>query len=305
MVSKETEWKQISSYREGKHKLASIRWMLFFVVVVQTAVTVVAGIISSFFPADLPVYLQMLVIELLAYLVPLSLYAKENRILSAREARERFGLKVCKKSLLVWIVLAGFGCQFLMILLNLPMNFLLSKSDGYIPTTPWELVLAILVIGIIPAVFEEFLLRGIVYGVMAEYNSRAALIFTTVMFALMHGNLTGFVGYLFLGVVLVTLLRRTGSLYACMLFHLVNNLTALLLSYFNGALMDTPIATLQLFAVGILASVIGWTVLTSLTKRPKPVLRIKTGEFLGQSFVNLPILLCILSILGLLFLPRL
>lgn len=302
MVSKETEWKQIPSYREGKHKLASIRWMLFFVVVVQTAVTVVAGIISSFFAAEPPVYLQMLVIELLAYLVPLSLYAKENRLLTAREARERFGLKGCKKSLLVWIVLAGFGCQFLMILLNLPMNFLLSQSDGYIPTTPWELVLAMVVIGMIPAVFEEFLLRGIVYGVMAEYNSRAALIFTTVMFALMHGNLAGFAGYLFLGAVLVVLLRRTGSLYACMLFHLVNNLTALMLSYFNGVLMDTPIATLQLFAVGILASVVGWTALTMLTKKPRPVIRMKTGEFLGQSFVNLPILLCIASILGLFFL---
>ncbi len=302
MGTKENEWKQIPSYREGKHKLAGIRWMLFFVVVVQTAVTVVAGIISSFFETEPPVYLQMLVIELIAYLVPLSLYAKENRILTAREARERFGLRGCKKSLILWIVLAGFGCQFLMILLNLPMNFLLSQSDGYIPTTPWELVLAILVIGMIPAVFEEFLLRGIVYGVMAEYNSRAALIFTTVMFALMHGNLEGLAGYLFLGAVLVVLLRRTGSLYACMLFHLVNNLTALLLSYFNEVLMDTPMATLQLFAGGILASLVGWTVLTMLTKRPKPVFRLKTGEFLGQSFINLPILLCIASILGLLFL---
>lgn len=302
MESKGTQWNQISSYREGKHKLASIRWMLFFVVVVQTAVTAVAGIISSFFASDPPIYLQLLVIELIAYLVPLSLYAKENRILTAREAREQFGLKGFKKSLLLWVVLAGVGCQFLMILLNLPMNFLLSQSDGYIPTNSWELIFAMVVIGIIPAVFEEFLLRGIVYGVMAEYNSRAALIFTTVMFALLHGNLAGFFGYLFLGAVLVILLRRTGSLYACMLFHLANNLTALLLSYGNNALMELPVVTVMLFVLGMLASAAGWTVITTLTKRPKPILRIKTGEFLGQSFVNLPILLCILSILGLLFL---
>ena len=292
---------QSPSYREGKHKLKSIHWMLFFVVVVQTVVTVAAGIISSFLPTSPPVYLQMLVIELLAYLLPLSLYAKENSLLTVREAREQFGLKHCRPALLPWIVLAGFGCQFVMIILDLPVNLLLSESDGYIPGNPWELTAAILVLGLIPAVFEEFLLRGIVHGVMARYNSRAAMIFTTVMFALLHGNLVGFPGYLFLGVVLVVLLRRTGSLYACMLFHLVNNITALLLSYFSNVLMDIPTSTLKLYAIGLLAAVFGWLALLTMTKRPKPVRRIKTSEFLGQSFVNLPILLCIVSILGLVF----
>lgn len=302
MDGKENEWKQISSYREGKHKLVSIRWMLFFVVAVQTAVTVVFAVVSSFFDPAPPVYLQLLGIELLAYLIPLSLYAKENRILTAREARERFGLKRYKPSLSVWILLLGLGCQFVMILLNLPVNLILSQSDGYIPQTVGELVFAILVIGLIPAVFEEFLLRGIVYGIMAEYNSRAAMIFTTVMFALMHGNPSGVVGYLFLGAMLVIVLRRTGSLYACMLVHFVNNLTALLLSYANGVLMETPIMTLQLFAGGVLAFLVGWVLLQTVTKRPRPTLKIKTGEFLGQNFINLPILLCIASVIGMLIL---
>lgn len=302
MDGKENEWKQISSYREGKHKLVSIRWMLFFVVAVQTAVTVVFAVVSSFFDPAPPVYLQLLGIELLAYLIPLSLYAKENRILTAREARERFGLKRYKPSLSVWILLLGLGCQFVMILLNLPVNLILSQSDGYIPQSVGELVFAILVIGLIPAVFEEFLLRGIVYGIMAEYNSRAAMIFTTVMFALMHGNPSGVVGYLFLGAMLVIVLRRTGSLYACMLVHFVNNLTALLLSYANGVLMETPIMTLQLFAGGVLAFLVGWVLLQTVTKRLRSTLKIKTGEFLGQNFINLPILLCIASVIGMLVL---
>ena len=189
-----------------------------------------------------------------------------------------------------------------MIVLNLPINLLLSQSDGYIPSNLWELLAAMLVLGVVPAVFEEFLLRGIVYGVMADYNSRVAMLFTAVMFALMHGNPAGFLGYLAFGAMLVVLLRRTGSLYACVLFHLVNNITALLLSYFSNILMETPIETLQLFALGLLLAGVGWLMLLTLTKRPRPVLRIKTPEFLGQSFVNLPILLCILSILGLFFL---
>ncbi|MBR5152205.1 MAG: CPBP family intramembrane metalloprotease [Clostridia bacterium] len=285
------------AYREGKHKLASIRWMLFFVVAVQTVVTLAVTVVSSFMETPPPVYLQMLLIELLAYLLPLSLYAKENRLLTVREAREQFGLKGFRKSLIPWVILAGCGCQFVMVLLNLPLNLLLAESDGYIPTTLWELCLAIPVLALVPAVFEEFLLRGIVHGIMANYNTRAALIFTTVMFALLHGNPAGIPGYLFLGMILVLLLRRTGSLYACMLFHLSCNITALLVSYFSSSLMTFPILTIQLFIFGTLGAIAGWTVITSMTKRPHPRLFLDTSEFLGQSFINLPILLCLFSIL--------
>ncbi len=289
------------AYREGKHKLASIRWMLFFVVAVQTVVTLAVNLFSSFLETPPPVYLQMLLIELLAYLLPLSLYAKENRLLSVREAREQFGLKGFKKSLIPWVILAGFGCQFVMVLLNLPLNLLLSESDGYIPATVWELCLAIPVLALIPAIFEEFLLRGIVHGIMANYNTRAAMIFTTVMFALLHGNLAGIFGYLFLGVLLVLLLRRTGSLYACILFHLSCNITALLVSYFSSSLMTFPVLTIQLFGIGLLAAILGWIAISAMTKRPRPRLFLDTSEFLGQSFINLPILLCLFSILLILF----
>ena len=290
------------SYRGGKHRLKSIRWMLFFIVAVQTAVTIVSNIIIGFMPAEPPVYLQMLVIELLAYLLPLFLYAKENRLLTAGYARERFGLKPCKKSLIPFVIIAGYGCQFVMVLLDLPVNLLMSQGDGYIPQNLYELAAAIIVIAVIPALFEEFLLRGIVYGVMAEFNSKAALIFTTVMFALLHGNPAGMLGYLFLGVVLVFFLRRTGSLYACMLLHMTNNVTAVLLSYYNAILMETPSATIWLFVTGILAELAACAGITAFTRPAKLINITKTRELLGQSFVNIPILLCIIIIIAFLYL---
>lgn len=300
MTSEQSSQNRLS-YREGKHRLRSIRWMLFFIVATQTLVTVAANMISSFFSNPPPVYLQMLIIELLAYLLPLSLYARENRLLTAREARERFGLRDFRPWLLPLVILAGFGCQFMMIVLDLPMSLLLKISDGYIPQNPWELAAAMVVIAIIPAVFEEFLLRGIVYGVMAEFNTTAAAVFTTVMFALMHGSAAGFFGYLFLGIVLVFVLRRTGSLYACMALHLVNNVTALLLSYFSGGLLQTPLATIGLFCLGAAIFGLAWFGMAICTKPDSRVKVIKTSDFLGQSFVNLPILLCIAGILGLMF----
>ncbi len=304
MKTRLTEEEFRASYRTEKNKLRSIRYMLFYVVAVQSIVTVAAAFVSGFLPGKVPVYLEMLVIELLAYLLPLSLYAKENRLLTRREARERFGLRSFRRRYFLPILLAGFGCQFLMVLLNLPLQFVISEPTGQTAQNIWQLLAELVVLALVPAIFEEVLMRGIVYGVMADFNTAVALIFTSVMFALMHGSITGIPGYLCMGVLLVAVLRRTGSLYACMLFHFANNVTAVLLSYFSAWLMDEPEATLKLFLAGGIACIIGWAFLLLTTEKAAKVRRLKTGTFLGQSFVNLPVVLCVACVVAMWILER-
>ncbi len=189
-----------------------------------------------------------------------------------------------------------------MILCNLPINLFLSAQDAVTLSTPIELIASLFVVALVPAVCEEYLFRGIVYGVMKEFNTKAAAIFTTVIFAFLHGSAAGFLGYLFLGFSCLYILRRSGSLYACMAFHFVNNITALLLSYFNGALMDDPAVTLLLFFFGILALILSAVFFTRMTTRPAAVRKMRTADLLGQSVINLPIVLCILCTIGVLIL---
>lgn len=290
------------SYREGKQRLRSVRWMLFSIAAVQTAVTALMAVISSFFAEPLPFYLQVLIIELLAYLLPLGVYTRTNRLFTLQEARQRLGLKNCKSCFWLLVILAGIGCQFVMIILNLPLNFLLPEEAAPIPANPGELLAALFVVAIVPAVCEEYLFRGIVYGVMKEFNTLAAVIFTAVMFAFLHGSVTGFFGYLFLGLGSSFLLRRTGSLYASIVFHLINNITALLLSYYSGALLYAPAATLWMFLTGVLAIAIAFAGIWRLTCPDKPVRVMKASDLLGQSFMNLPIILCIFCMIGVLIL---
>ncbi len=293
-----TELLNRPSYREGKQRLRSIRWMLFWIAAIQTAVAIVISVVSSFFSVPPPFWVQMLLVELFAYLLPLSFYARRNRLLTVKTARERFGLKNCRRSLWSYVLLAGVGCQFVMLLLNLPMNLLLNEGDSVVPRNFSQLMSALLVVAVIPAIFEEFLFRGIVYGVMKEFNTCAALVFTTLLFALMHGSIAGFLGYLFLGWAAVFVLRRTGSLYACMVFHLVNNITAVLLSRYSGELLYYPMGTLWLFMGGLVAAALGFLGLWKMT-RPAPETKLmKTSELLGQSFLTLPVLLCLLCIAG-------
>ena len=81
----------------------------------------------------------------------------------------------------------------------------------------------------LPAFFEEWLLRGGVLGALAKYGS-AGVIITAVFFALMHRNAAALPYALFAGVFITALVYVTECIYLGMLLHFLNNLTSLLLS---------------------------------------------------------------------------
>lgn len=284
-----------TSYIKNKQRLKGIRYMLLSIAAVNALITIVLGLISSFFAEPIPMYLQSLIIGLCAYLIPLVIYAKTNGV-TAQAAEEMFYLRKSKKSLLLLSLFLGICWQFVMVVINLPVSLILNGSDSYMPQSVLELAAAIFVVGVIPAVFEELLFRGIVDGSMSEFNTQTAVIFSSVMFAVLHADIFGFMGYIFMGAVMTTIVRRTDSVYSAMLFHFANNTTALLLGYFSADLAYTPILTITIFAIGVIGFGILYSILTAVTKKPAPVKKIKTATLLGQSFINVPILLCILFI---------
>ena len=135
--------------------------------------------------------------------------------------------------------------------------------------------------------------RGIVGGAMSEFNTKAAAIFSATMFALLHADICGFVGYLCMGLVLYAVVRRTNSLYAAMIFHFFNNATAVLLAYFNSELQFEPALTIGLFIGGVLGFLILYALFMMGTNKSEAVCKLKTSHMLGQSFISVPSLLCL------------
>ncbi len=271
--------------------------MLLSIAVINAIDMIILSIISDFFENSIPVYINALVIGLTAYVVPIVVYAKTNSI-TAKTVAERFKLKSCDASALMFVALLGVAWQFVMIVINLPVNLITGgETDPYILESLWEVFAAIVVVAVIPSFFEEFLFRGIVDGSMEEMNVKASTIFSSVMFAILHGDVYGFLGYLFMGLVLSSITRRTGSLYAAIVFHLMNNVTAVLLAYYNAELIYEPVLTIALFAGGIICFGILYALFVKATKKPEYETKIKTSQLLGQSFVNVPILLSIASVI--------
>ena len=78
-----------------------------------------------------------------------------------------------------------------------------------------------------------------------------------------------------------------------MVFHFANNTTALILGYINDELIYMPVFTISLFAIGVILFITAYMLFASITKKPKEICLMKTGGLLGQSFINLPIIMCI------------
>ncbi len=284
-----------TEYIKDKHRLVGIRYMLFIIAAVNAVISVVMSITSSFMESTFPIYLQSLISGLLAYIIPITIYAKTTKV-TAETAKDRFYMRGCRVSLLVLAFVMGAAFQFVMVVANLPVNILFNNSTPYLPETIFELVASMIIVAVLPAIFEEFLFRGIVVGSMVEFNTTAAAVFSSVMFAVLHADMYGMLGYLLMGFVLTSVVRRSGSLYPAMIFHFANNMTALLLGYFNEELVYAPMTTIVLFVTGVIVFVVTYLIFEMMNKRPEKTSAMKTGQLLGQSFVSLPIILSIIMV---------
>jgi membrane protease YdiL (CAAX protease family) len=107
----------------------------------------------------------------------------------------------------------------------------LTAYDG-----PFDFILLILLVGVVPGVCEELLFRGFVQaGLRRAFESDAkAVVVGALVFAGFHLNPWSFSFLLIVGLYLGFLVQRTRSLVPAMVAHALNNVLSLLLSALGG-----------------------------------------------------------------------
>jgi membrane protease YdiL (CAAX protease family) len=107
------------------------------------------------------------------------------------------------------------------------MDMFLSETSFY------GLLVNLLMISVIPAFGEEFLFRGVMQRLFQEWfrNYHGAILITAVLFSFMHFQFLGFLPRIFLGMLFGYLLVWTGSIWAPVLAHFVNNSMAVVFFY--------------------------------------------------------------------------
>ena len=102
--------------------------------------------------------------------------------------------------------------------------------------TAGSFLLNILIIAILPAVGEELLFRGLLQKLFREWfkNIHVAIFFTAFIFGVVHLQFYGLLPRMFLGVIFGYLFYWTGSLWAPVFSHFLNNATVVAVSFLGN-----------------------------------------------------------------------
>ena len=105
----------------------------------------------------------------------------------------------------------------------------------------------ILVIGIIVPICEELLFRGVIYERISQSgNTRSAMILTCILFAFFHGTWIQIIYAFFFSFLMIYAYQRCGSFMAPLCFHIISNLSSLMLRQFP------PLSTIG-YSIGIVS----------------------------------------------------
>jgi uncharacterized protein len=97
-----------------------------------------------------------------------------------------------------------------------------------------DLVIALIVIAIIPAIAEEWVFRGIIQNLFIEWTHKKYLgvILASIVFSSIHFQFQGFLPRLLLGFILGLVYLKTSNLWYPILLHFFNNGTQVIGVYF-------------------------------------------------------------------------
>ena len=93
------------------------------------------------------------------------------------------------------------------------------------------LVLYFVYSAVIPAIFEELFMRGIVLNLLLPNGRRFAVITSALIFTVMHTQVQSFIPVFGAGIVLACIHLYTGNIYVSMLLHFVNNAYSFIILY--------------------------------------------------------------------------
>lgn len=151
------------------------------------------------------------------------------KIESLKEAEFRavsFG--TCAKSFLL-----AFLCIPLISVINLISSLINGNATNatMLKMQQNPMWLSIILIALIPAVIEEFVFRGLIFGNYKKRNPWKGVLLSSLLFGLMHLNINQFSYAFVLGIVLALLNYATGSLIPNIILHFTINANSVVLSY--------------------------------------------------------------------------
>ena len=155
--------------------------------------------------------------------------------------------------------------------------YLLYGQTGDTEITVLYVVVSIICTAIVPPISEEFFFRGVILNVLKPYGQGFAIVMSSVLFGLVHGNLIqtpfAFIGGLFFAYITI----RSKSLLPSMILHGVNNLLSVFMD-FAFSTFNEDIQTALMVGYFFIFIIIAFVAFLILAKRDKNLIRFERPE---------------------------
>ena len=119
-------------------------------------------------------------------------------------------------------------------------------------------VAAFIVVGICPAIAEEFAFRGFLFGTLKDkWKPWLAIVVSAVLFGAYHMNLLQFIGGTMMGIGLAYVAYKSGSIWVGALMHFINNGLSVVFQYYPELIMKIPILGEEVYSAGDMLILLG------------------------------------------------
>ncbi len=189
-----------------------------------------------------------LICELIVFLLPTLLFLFTVGVGTTRRMRLHAPHAMQIPFLIAALFVLTSGCMLLSILCGGTSSLGNSATvfQSVSAANPWQALLMVPVLAILPAVLEELFFRGVL---IAEYERRGAIravIMSALLFSLCHFDLRNLPVYLFSGLLFALALLATDSLVATVILHAIYNTLSLFSQRYLNAFYEFT-GSLELF----------------------------------------------------------
>jgi membrane protease YdiL (CAAX protease family) len=292
---------QQKQYDEITYK--GIRWLLLFVFYLQFLIPVLLELKwDKYTDVPVPEFLLVMSIQLFAVFVPCVVFIYLNNA----SVKESFKLKNITLLQGVMCAFIGITAQSVASILNVPALIFIKSKTGQFPssTVPapqnvGQLLLFLITVAMVPAIFEELLMRGIVLTATQNKGYRASLFIGGLYFALLHNQIESIAGHFFLGVLLCYIVWMTQSVFGGIIAHFCFNSSGMLLHYLTtvkGTAIPWLVSNGFYMGITIASAVLFFLFLGTINR--KRVKRNKSQRLKLQlifSVINFPVMLIVLG----------
>ena len=156
-----------------------------------------------------------------------------------------------------------------------------------------------LFIAIIPAILEEFAIRGVLLQPLRRFGDGFAIVVSAVIFSLLHGNMVQIPYTVIAGIYFGYVMVATGSLWPSIILHFLNNFYSVLITAFDSNFSVGTANTLTLLTLGLMtvAGIFAFNKYRSMNYKvnlAKGVNSLKTTEKVTAVFVNIPMIIAVI-----------